>query len=78
MEIAAKDLRTQTRQLLETVERGEEVIITYRGTPRARVVPLEATLAPEEPSELFGLWKDHSDVQDVEGYVDELRQERWR
>jgi len=40
MEISAKALRQKTRLLLDAVERGEEMTITYRGRARARVVPM--------------------------------------
>ncbi len=42
MEISAKELRQKTRLLLDAVERGEEVTITYRGRARARVVRMES------------------------------------
>jgi len=39
MRATAKDLRFQSRELLNTVNRGEEVVITYRGKPCAKLVP---------------------------------------
>ena len=41
MKATAKDLRFQSRELLNTVNRGEEVIITYRGKPCAKLVPYQ-------------------------------------
>ncbi|MDF1553447.1 MAG: type II toxin-antitoxin system prevent-host-death family antitoxin [Deferrisomatales bacterium] len=76
MEITAKDLRTQTKRVLESVERGEEVIITYRGEPRAKVVALDPTPQRGQGQELFGIWEDNEDVQDVEAYIDGLRKAR--
>jgi prevent-host-death family protein len=76
VEVSVKDLRTQARRLLEAVERGEEVVITFRGKARARVVPFgEASPRPVE-EELFGIWRDHPETEDVEGYVDRLRKGR--
>ena len=72
MEVTAKDLRTQTKRVLESVERGEEVIITYRGEARAKVVALDPTPQRVRGEELFGIWKDNEDVQDVEAYIDGL------
>ena len=76
MKVSAKDLRTRTRQLLEAVERGEEVVITYRGKARAKVVAIdnESVTLPER--ELFGIWSDCEQAQDVEHYLEELRRGR--
>lgn len=76
MKVSAKDLRTRTRQLLEAVERGEEVVITYRGKARAKVVALESELGRLPEQELFGIWSDYEELQDVEHYVDALRNGR--
>lgn len=78
MEVTAKALRTQTKRLLETVARGEEVIITYRGKPRAKLVAVEAE-PPCEPAatELFGMWRDHEASKDVLAYLDRLREGRF-
>ena len=76
MKVSAKDLRTRTRQLLEAVERGEEVIITYRGKARAKVVAIDSESVGFPERELFGIWRDHEESQDVERYVDRLREGR--
>jgi hypothetical protein len=65
MNATAKDLRFHSKELLDTVTRGEEVVITYRGKPCA------------EKNELFGIWKDHEATQDVDGYVRKLRKGRF-
>jgi len=76
----AKDLRVKGKELLEAVDRGEEVTITYRGRPRAALVPLGNR--PARPRHdmktdpAFGLWRDHPDAEDVEGYVDRVRRRR--
>lgn len=77
MEITAKDLRSQAKGVLESVERGEEVIITYRGRPRAKIVALEQESSSVPDRELFGIWKDREDLPDVEAYVDRLREARF-
>ena len=76
MKVSAKELRTDTRRLLESVERGEEVIITYRGIERARVVPLPDSAQSLEEDSLFGLWQDNDRVADVGAYVRDLRSAR--
>lgn len=78
MEITAKDLRSQTRLLLDAVDRGEEVTITFRGRPRARVVSIEEnreTTVGE--TELFGLWADRDDLEEPAEYVRQLRRSRY-
>lgn len=80
MEISAKELRQKTRLLLDAVERGEEVTITYRGRARARVVRMESgadrgKLAGE--NELFGLWADRDGLADPQTWVRTLRQSRY-
>ncbi|MFO1432405.1 MAG: type II toxin-antitoxin system prevent-host-death family antitoxin [Candidatus Competibacteraceae bacterium] len=81
MKISTKELCTYTRQLLEAVERGEEVTITYRGQSRARIVPLEQyQLSHDETLRkcpLFGIWQDRVDIDDVETYLNELRKSRY-
>lgn len=78
MKATAKDLRFHSKELLDTVTRGEEVIITYRGKPCARLVPYSE---PEErekkpDNDLFGIWKDNDTVADVDAYVRALRKGR--
>ncbi|MFN4218232.1 MAG: type II toxin-antitoxin system Phd/YefM family antitoxin, partial [Candidatus Bipolaricaulia bacterium] len=38
--VTAKKLKNQTGQVLKRVQQGEEVIVTVRGTPVARFVPI--------------------------------------
>ncbi|GBE17315.1 phd_YefM [bacterium BMS3Abin15] len=81
MKATAKDLRFHSRELLDTVNRGEEVIITYRGRPCAKLVPLEQdskNKKENKENELFGIWKDNPDVKDVEKYVRKLRKGRFK
>lgn len=78
MQISAKELRTKTRLMLDAIDRGEEVTITYRGKPRARVVPLDpdpGERATGDPP-VFGIWEDRRDVEDVQSYVDAIRKAR--
>lgn len=41
MRASAKELRSKSNKILEAVARGEEVVITYRGKARARIVRYE-------------------------------------
>jgi prevent-host-death family protein len=76
MEASTKDLRFHAAELLAATDRGEEVVITYRGRPRARLTGLAGPA--REPlkgrNAAFGIWKHHDD--DVDSYVRRLRQGR--
>jgi len=77
MKATAKDLRFNSKELLDSVGRGEEVVITFRGKPCAKLVPYEEENGQDIRNELFGIWKDNSMAQDVEGYVRGLRKRRF-
>jgi len=76
MKATAKDLRFQSRELLNTVNRGEEVVITYRGKPCAKLVPYQNEGKKNKEDELFGIWKDHKAIQNIDEYVRNLRKGR--
>ena len=76
MKATAKDLRFHTRELLENVSRGEEVIITYRGKPCAKLVPIKKQEKHSKDNPLKGIWKDHKESDDVYKYMDQLRKGR--
>lgn len=69
-------LSDQTERVLKAVERGEEVILSCRGKPCARIVPLEEERTTGEEEPLFGLWRDRADTEGVAEYVRELRKGR--
>lgn len=73
----AKDLRFNSKELLDTVNRGEEVVITFRGKPCAKLIPYEGKNEPIRQNKLFGIWKDNDLVQNVEAYVRGLRKGRF-
>lgn len=79
MKATAKDLRFHSRELLDTVSRGEEVVITYRGKPCAKLVPYEEenNVKKGEKDDLFGIWKDYDEIQNVNEYVRNLRKGRF-
>jgi prevent-host-death family protein len=70
MEATIKDLRLHTRALIAATDRGEEVVITWHGKRRAKLVPL----SPSQPSAgedrprnpAFGLWRDRTGSVDDE------------
>ncbi len=77
MKATAKELRTRSKELINSVARGEEIIITFRGKPCAKLVPYYETKEKKKENELFGIWKDKEGVNDVNGYVRNLRKGRF-
>ncbi len=76
----ARDLRFRCKELLESVRRGEEVVITFRGKPCAKLIPFQPEKTPkndEVKSPLFGMWKDHQRSSNVDEYVRNLRKGRF-
>jgi len=57
MEATTKDLRLHTRELIAATERGETVIITFRGKARAMLTALDASAEQRaERNPAFGIW----------------------
>jgi prevent-host-death family protein len=77
MKATAKDLRFNSKGLLDTVNRGEEVVITFRGKPCAKLIPYREKNEEHIQNELFGIWKDNDMVKDVDEYVRGLRKGRF-
>ncbi len=76
MKATAKDLRFNSKELLDTVNRGEEVVITFRGKPCAKLIPYNGNDGKKTTNELFGIWKDNDMVKNVDQYVRGLRKGR--
>lgn len=81
MEATTKDLRLHTKELLSATKRGEEVVITFRGKPTAKLVPLSTDIDEVEKSSTvrrrnpgFGMWANESTTVDEQ--VRSLRQKR--
>jgi prevent-host-death family protein len=77
MKATAKDLRFHSKELIDSVNRGEEVVITFRGKPCAKLVPYQEIKKQPGKNELFGIWKDNDMVQSVDEYVRNLRKGRF-
>ena len=78
MKATTLDLRYRTKDVLKAVERGETVIVSYRGKAKAQIVPLSsAKTTALKTGEAFGLWKDRKDMGDVSAYVMKLRKNRF-
>ncbi len=77
MKATEKDLRFHSKELIDTVSRGEEVIITYRGKPAAKMIPVKNDVKNKKNNELFGIWKDNNKIKDVSQYIRKIRKGRF-
>ena len=76
MQATSKDLRFHTKEILDAAVRGEEVVITFHGKPYAKIVPVSESKQEKKDNEFCGMWKDRTDLEDVETYVRKLRKRR--
>ncbi len=76
MQATSKDLRFHTKEILDAAARGEEVIITFHGKPYAKIIPISSPSQTDKQNDFCGMWKDRTDMKDVEGYVRNLRKGR--
>ena len=56
--VTAKHLKQRTGEVIRRIRAGEELIVTYRGKPLARMTPTNGTRLPEVPGTMEGVWKD--------------------
>jgi len=77
MEITTKELRIQPGRVIDQVVHGEEVTVTFRGKALAKIVPVGPNRArTEEDVQIFGMWKETSEMNSVEAIVRDLRKGR--
>jgi antitoxin (DNA-binding transcriptional repressor) of toxin-antitoxin stability system len=78
MKASIREMRSFTKEIMQTVARGEAVIITYRGKPYAKITRIkgENEKTSKIDNELFGIWKDHEEIQSVTDYINKLREGR--
>ena len=72
MEITAKDLRFSTAKIFDILSKGEDIIITYRGKAKAKLIGINQKKKKEDIA--FGMWKDMS--EDVDTMVRKMRKGR--
>lgn len=77
MKTTVRELRASTKEVLSAVGRGDTVLVTSRGKPCARIVPVFERKKREAGDSLFGIWKDKKDVKSVKGYLSKLRKGRY-
>ena len=78
MYVTLKELKKQPGRIVSMVENGEECIITARGTPKAKIVPLIKKEASNDEALFkgFGIWEDREDMEDVDKYLRDIRRGR--
>ena len=76
MQATSKDLRFHTKEILDAAMRGEEVVITYHGKPCAKIIPMTQSSHENKQNDFCGMWKDRTDLNNVDGYVRKLRKGR--
>jgi prevent-host-death family protein len=78
MEITTKQLKIQSGRIISQVNNGQEITITYRGKAYARIIPIKDGnfLSKDFDDELFGIWKDREDMDNVDEYIRNIRRGR--
>jgi prevent-host-death family protein len=79
MEVTTKQLRIQPGRIISQVNNGQEITITYRGKACAKIVPFsdrKKIVLEEFDDELFGIWKDRSEMENVGQYIRNMRKGR--
>ena len=76
MRVTTNDLRRNSKKLINSIGRGEEIVITFRGKPTAKLVPYQENKQAIEKNELFGIWSDNNTTKNVDEYVRSLRKGR--
>lgn len=79
MQTTSKDLRFNTKEILDVAKRGEEVIITYHGKPYVKIIPISSPGKSQEKdkqNDFCGIWKERAELKDVNKYVRNLRKGR--
>lgn len=73
MTVTAKDLRFNISMLFDVLSKGEDVLITYRGKAKAKLISYDDNVE-EKSDDIFGMWRDRED--DVDTIVRDMRQGR--
>jgi len=77
------DLRYRMKDVLRAIDRGETVTVLYRGTAKAKLMPIALSSVASgggpprtEDQPFFGLWRDREDLTDPAAYLRKLRRTR--
>ena len=73
MTVTAKDLRFNISMLFDVLSKGEDITITYRGKPKAKLISIQNDKKPAVDP-IFGMWKDRD--ESIDDLVREMRKGR--
>ena len=79
MVITTRQLRIYPGKIISQAANGQEITVTYRGKPRAKIVSIASRnshVLEEGEGELFGMWKNRKETENVEQFVRNLRKGR--
>jgi antitoxin (DNA-binding transcriptional repressor) of toxin-antitoxin stability system len=74
MTVTAKDLRFNVSMLFDLLSKGEEVLITYRGKAKAKLIPYTEPSDQPKTDIIFGMWRDRE--ENVDAMVRHMRKGR--
>jgi antitoxin (DNA-binding transcriptional repressor) of toxin-antitoxin stability system len=69
-----RKLRSATKEILSSVERGNTVFIANRGRTCAKIVPVSDDQS--QVVSLAGMWKNHKKTASVHAFIHKLRASR--
>ncbi len=73
--VGAFEAKTHFSKLLERAHAGEEIVITHRGEPYARLVPMERDKRQQESrAEIFARIRAYARANPVEATAEEIRE----
>jgi hypothetical protein len=78
MEIIIDALKINSDEIISHIGADTTIYILYKGHIYAKIIPVSnAIIEPDDSvNELFGLWKDRSEMNDIAQYVRKMRQGR--
>ncbi len=78
MNATVLDLRKNMKGVIAALDRNERITLTYRGRRKALIVPCAEKASSMSASKhpAFGVWADRKDMEDVDGFVRNLRKGR--
>lgn len=65
MIVTAKDLRFNISMLFDVLSKGEDILITYRGKAKAKLIAYNHPSSDEKTDTIFGMWKDREEEVDT-------------
>ena len=72
------DFESNIKKILDSISENEEIIITKEGKPFAKLSAIsDATELDKNDQDLFGIWQDYLQTENVENYVRDMRKGRY-